>query len=240
MRPIPTRGRKSFLSDFGASSPTELGILGIEGSELTCGHHRNSFFIDYGVPPPCADGPTINEQLHEVARRGGLVFINHSEPRFKEWYYELYRNHSADYLVGMELSRSVDDATSFWDQLLADLMPSRPVWGFATSDMHVFPETQFAFTVFVMDELTPGNVREAMQSGRFYSVVGSETMDLREIGRAAYDGTYPELRSISLERDAAESPSMPQISTRSSGYQEPQLGDTTSIQTPVCHGPRVR
>jgi hypothetical protein len=83
-------------------------------------------------------------------------------------------------------------------------MPSRPVWGFATSDMHLFTETQFAFTVFLLDELTKEDTKEAMQAGRFYSVVGPGTMDLRETGRAAYDGTYPELRSISVDRDAAE------------------------------------
>jgi predicted metal-dependent phosphoesterase TrpH len=188
-------------TDYGARSPAELGILGIEGVELTCGHHRNAFFIDYGVINPCT--PSINEQFREVARRGGLAVINHPEPRFKEWYYELYRDHSADYLVGMEISRGVDDATALWDQLLADLTPSRPVWGFATSDMHFFRQTQFAFTVFLLDELTTDDTKEAMQAGRFYSVVGPGTMDLRESGRAAYDGTYPELRSISVDREAA-------------------------------------
>ena len=38
-------------------------------------------------------------------------------------------------------------ATAVWDQLLGELMPSRPVWGFATSDMHLFMQTSFAFTV---------------------------------------------------------------------------------------------
>ena len=83
-------------------------------------------------------------------------------------------------------------------------MPSRPVWGSATSDMHFFKQTQFAFTVFVLDELTTEGVKEAMQAGRFYAVVGPATMDLRESGQAAYDGTYPELRSISVDRNAAE------------------------------------
>ena len=76
---------------FGAPSPTELGMVGIEGAELTCGHHINSYFNDYGVQPPCRDAPAINEWLHEVARRNGIAVINHPEPRFREWYIELYR-----------------------------------------------------------------------------------------------------------------------------------------------------
>ena len=123
-------------TDFGARSPSALGMVGIEGSELTCGHHRSAFFVDYGAQEPCAEAPTINAQLREVAARGGLAFINHPEPRVKEWYCELYRDHSAQSLVGIELAPSVEDATAIWDQLLADLMPNRPIWGFATSDMH--------------------------------------------------------------------------------------------------------
>jgi hypothetical protein len=188
--------------DYGAPPPAQLGMLGIEGAELTCGHHRSSFFIDYGVTPQCT--PSINEQLYEVGRRGGLALINHPEPRFKEWYYELFRDHSADYLVGMEISRDVDSAVAVWDQLLGDLMPARPVWGFATSDMHLFKQTPFAFTVFLLEELTPDAVKAAMRTGQFYSVVGPGTMDLREMGQVAYAGTYPELRSIYVDQESAE------------------------------------
>lgn len=144
---------------------------------MSCGIHHNSFFIDYGLTQPCI--PTLNEQSLEVARRGGLIFINHPEGRLKEWYIELFRNHTADYLVGMEISLGVDEATALWDQALAALMPSRPVWGFATSDMHLLSETPFAFTVFLLDELTMEGVKRAMQAGQFYSVVGPEVFDLR-------------------------------------------------------------
>jgi hypothetical protein len=70
--------------------------------------------------------------------------------------------------------------------------------------MHIFPSTQFAFTVFVLDRLSADAVRDAMQAGQFYSVVGPATMDLREAAAAAYDGAYPELRSFSIDREAAE------------------------------------
>jgi hypothetical protein len=104
----------------------------------------------------------------------------------------------------MEISRDVDSAAAVWDQLLGDLMPSRPVWGFATSDMHLLGQTPFAFTVFLLEELTQDAVKEAMQTGQFYSVVGPGTMDLREAGQTAYDETYPQLRSISVDQDSGE------------------------------------
>jgi hypothetical protein len=46
-------------SEFGSPSPAELNMVGIEGVELTCGHHRNAYFVDYGITQPCA--PSINE-----------------------------------------------------------------------------------------------------------------------------------------------------------------------------------
>jgi hypothetical protein len=188
--------------DYGAPSPAELNMLGIEGVELTCGSHRNVFFVDYGVTPDCV--PTINEQFGDVARLGGLAVINHPEPRFKEWYREMFRDHSADYLVGMEISQNVEPSLVVWDQLLGELMPERPVWGFATSDMHLLTQTPFAFTVFLLDELTENAFKEAMRAGQFYAVVGPAELNLREAGPDAYEGTYPELRSITVDRDSGE------------------------------------
>ncbi len=197
-------------NDFGAPSPEELEMLGIEGSELTCsGQHMTSLFNDYGVLPPCRDAPAKNDQLHEVARRGGVAFINHPAQIFLEWYVEFYRYHPPNYLIGIELT----DA-ALWDQLLNRLMPSRPVWGFGTADMHLLAETQFGFTVFVLDGLNAESVKEAMRTGQFYSVIGPETIDLRERRRTAYDGTYPELRSISVDRETAR------ISIDATGYDE--------------------
>ncbi len=182
--------------DFGAPAPESLGMVGIEGAELTCGPHRNVYFADYGVLEPC---PTIDEQTRAAAGQRGLMVLNHPEGRLKEWYYELFRSHSADYLIGMELSRSAGEAAALWDQLLADLMPARPVWGFANSDMHFFSRMQFAFTVLLLDRLSAGGVREAMRTGSFYSVVASTNRDLRSGASAPYDGSYPEPISLTVD-----------------------------------------
>jgi len=99
-------------------------------------------------------------------------------------------------------------------------MPSRPIWGFGTSDMHLLVQTRFAFTVFVLDGLTPEKVKEAMQRGQFYSVVQPRMLNLSRdrglpyAGQAAYDGTYPQLRSIVVDRDAQK------ISIDARGYDE--------------------
>ena len=211
---------------YGAPLPADLGMLGIEGTELTCTYHVNSFFSDYGIPPPCKGSDSVlNEELLEVARRSGLAVLNHPDTRQPpQWFAKLYRDHSPAYFVGVEIaSDSAAAAASYvtlWDQLLGELMPSRPIWGFGTSDTHLLAKTRFAFTVFLLNELTTDSVKEAMRSGRFYSVVGPRVLNLSRDrggthdGAAAYDRTYPDIRSISVDRKAGE------ISIDATGYDE--------------------
>jgi hypothetical protein len=233
--PYPDPRPPSFPADttwpwtaYGAPAPAELGMLGIEGAELTCTYHVNSFFSDYGVRPPCKGGVDIDvdRELLEVARRGGLAVLNHpdtSQP--PESFAKLYRDHSAESFVGIELA-SDDPATAeayvtLWDQLLGALMPSRPIWGFGTSDTHILARTRFAFTVFLLHELTTDGVKDAMRRGQFYSVVRPTMMvnlsrdrGIAFAGREAYDGKYPELRSIVVDRDAGR------ITIDAAGYDE--------------------
>src|SRR6185369_9516618 len=162
---------------YGAPSPAELGMLGIEGSELTCSYHVNSFFIDYGMREPCPRSDSIiDEKLLEVARRGGLAVLNHPDTKQPpEWFAKLYREHPADSFVGMEIASddaaATDSYAVLWDQLLGELMPSRPIWGYGTSDTHILARTRFAFTVFLLHELSADAVKDAMRRGQFYSVV---------------------------------------------------------------------
>jgi hypothetical protein len=212
---------------YGAPSPAELGMLGIEGSELTCTYHVNSFFSDYGVRPPCKGGVDIDvdAELREVERRRGLAVLNHpdtSQP--PEWFAKLYREHSGESFVGIEIASddpaAADSYVVLWDQLLGDLMPSRPVWGFGTSDTHVLARTRFAFTVFLLHDLTTDGVKDAMRRGQFYSVVQPRMVNLSRdrgiafAGREAYDGKYPDVRSIVADRDARR------ITIDAAGYDE--------------------
>lgn len=213
-------------SAYGAPPPANLGMLGIEGAELTCTYHVNSFFSDYGVRPPCESGKAPDDELLEVARRGGLAVLNHPDTRQPpDWFARLYRDHPADSFVGLEIASddpaAAESYVTLWDQLLGELMPSRPIWGFGTSDMHLLARTRFAFTVFLLHELTTESVKDAMQRGQFYSVVRatrflnlSRDRGIPYAGQAAYDGMYPELRSIVVDRGARR------ITIDAAGYDE--------------------
>jgi predicted metal-dependent phosphoesterase TrpH len=211
---------------YGAPAPSDLGMLGIEGAELTCTYHVNSFFSDYGVREPCnKNGLLLDEELVEVARRGGLAVLNHpdtSQP--PEWFAKLYREHSGESFVGIEIASdepaAADSYVVLWDQLLGELMPSRPIWGFGTSDTHILARTRFAFTVFLLHDVTTDSVKDAMRRGQFYSVVQPKMLNLSRdrgiafAGREAYDGKYPDLRSIVVDRDARR------ITIDAAGYDE--------------------
>jgi hypothetical protein len=233
--PYPDPRPPSFPADttwpwtaYGAPSPAELGMLGIEGAELTCTYHVNSFFSDYGVRPPCKGGIDIDvdKELLEVARRGGVAVLNHpdtSQPF--EWFAKLYRDHPAASFVGIEIASddpsTADSFVTLWDQLLGELMPFRPVWGFGTSDVHTLMRMRFAFTVFLLHDLTTDGVKDAMRRGQFYAVVRPTTMlnlsrgrGVTFAGREAYDGTYPQVRSIVVDREARR------ITIVAAGYDE--------------------
>jgi hypothetical protein len=151
--------------------------------------------------------------------------LNHPDTRQPpEWFARLYREHSADSFVGIEIA--ADDAATghsyitLWDQLLGELMPSRPIWGFGTSDTHILAKTRFAFIVFLLSALTTDGVKDAMRRGQFYSVVQPRMLNLSRgrgvpfAGRAAYDGMYPELHSVVVDRGARR------ISIDATGYDE--------------------
>jgi predicted metal-dependent phosphoesterase TrpH len=243
-------------SAYGAPSPADLGMLGIQGSELTCSYHVNSFFIDYGMREPCpASGSIVDEELLEVARRGGLAVLNHPDTRQPpEWFAKLYRDHPAASFVGIEIASddpgAADSYVALWDQLLGELMPSRPVWGFGTSDTHLLAKTRFAFTVFLLHDLTADAVKDAMRRGQFYSVVQPRMLNLSRdrglpfAGREAYDGMYPVLRSIAVDRaarritiDAAGYDEIVWISRQSSADRGAPAGAARSSGEVVQRGP---
>jgi len=181
-------------TDYGCPGPEELGMIGIQGSELTFRHHINSFFSNYGVwyertgkGAPYggivdAEGNEVweDDQLEGIRAKNGLAFLNHPgvedkhawwERKPLQWYVERYRKHPADCLVGIEVTncgrafRAYDEG--LWDQLLARFMPRRPIWGFGTDDMHSLAGTKQTYTTFLLDQPNAEDVRRAMLAGRF-------------------------------------------------------------------------
>ncbi len=146
--------------------PEQMEMVSIEGSEISRTHHIGSYFNDY------ASG-TRSEQdaLEAIDEAGGLSVFYHPGryDRSVSWYVEFYEEF--DSLIGMEVYNKNDgypQDRQKWDRVLNAMMPERPVWGFANDDMHNESQLGWNRNIFVLEELTEDNVRNAMEAGAFY------------------------------------------------------------------------
>lgn len=156
-------------------NPETLGMVAIQGNEVSTPHHINSFFTDY-------EQKTKQEEiaLEAIESHGGVTFINHpgrytdknSEKYNVEWYVDILTRF--DHIAGIEVYNQVDRYPTdrqLWDSILAELMPVRPVWGFSNDDFHGgLNKLGVSWNVFVLPELTEAWVRRGMEEGRFFYV----------------------------------------------------------------------
>ena len=225
-------------SDYGAPSPADQGMVGIQASELTYKHHINSYYNNYGIwhgnpgdkigrQAPYkitdSDGNEISEddQLTAVKNKGGLAILNHPgasddhswwERKSLQWYIDRYRIHSPNCLIGIEVTNGEAKFNEgLWDQLLTRFMPSRPIWGFGNDDMHTL-EVKQTYNVFLLPELTDSSVREAMETGQFFMYTSTKNVNYLEdpLGLS----TFPEIKEIIVDEDSGT------ITIHASGYDQ--------------------
>ena len=195
-------------TDFGGPAPEDVGMVGIEGNELSFRHHINSFYSGFGAPSADMDE---DELLLEVKRRNGLAFLDHPgidagwwTRRPVEWYVERFEKHGPEYLVGIEVTNAALATEKYdeglWDQLLARFMPDRPIWGFGTDDMHVLSSVRESDSVFLLEQLDDESVRAAMEGGQFYFRKSTRRDDLRE--REPVEKLFPRIEAIRVDEQA--------------------------------------
>jgi hypothetical protein len=152
--------------------PAQLGMVSVEGSEISRTHHLSSLFNDYA-------GGTASEAtaFQEIAQRGGLAVFNHPGryQRSIDWYVDFFLQH--EQIVGLEVYNQVDRYPvdrKRWDNILYRLMPDRSVWGLANDDTHTDAHFGRNRNVFILAELTADHVYEALKRGHFYFFVPVE------------------------------------------------------------------
>ena len=148
-------------------NPAELGMVAIEGNEVSKVDHIGSYFTGYGN----AEVESPEQVIEEIGQRGGLAVMFHPGryDRSVEWYLELFARFN--HLVGLEVSNQTDRYpwdVDFWDDVLTASMPDKPIWGFANDDMHRIENVGRSWEVLLLPKLTAEHVREAMKTGRFY------------------------------------------------------------------------
>jgi len=176
-------------TDFGRD-PEALGMVAIQGNEISKVHHIGSHFNDYGNP----DAESEDTVLTSIGKHGGLAIFHHPGRYQKgvDWYLDKYRTYN--HLLGQEVinrkNRYPQDRSN-WDSLLTVLMPDRPVWGFASDDMHKpGADMGYSWVVFLMPELNKEEVRKAMRNGSSFFVYSPE---------GAKGPAVPEITSISVD-----------------------------------------
>jgi uncharacterized protein (TIGR02145 family) len=171
--------------EFEDRDPSVLGMIAIKGNEISNHNHLVSLFSSYEGEYGRVDSHTgagkEEVSLIAVTRDDGLMFWAHpSRARERSkvemltndvegWFVDHYQRF--ENLIGQEMNNSRDQA--FWDAVLSRTMPDRPVWGFATDDMHTMTSLGRRWTVLLLPELSKEWVRRALAEGRFFSVITS-------------------------------------------------------------------
>lgn len=159
--------------------PAALGMLAISGNELSRHHHTGALFCEHET-----DETDHDAALREVAALDGVAILYHpgrywqpAEDAPNEVPAEVVATYTGllsrhELVPGIEFinqgNRYPHDRL-LWDALLSEMMPGRPVHGFADDDMHGIGHLGRDWTVFPLPELTEEAVRKAMLSGAFYA-----------------------------------------------------------------------
>ncbi len=214
-------------TDYGSPSPQELGMIAIEGNELSFGHHINSFYNNAGwcresVEPQLRHlpgkeftnirteyGDWTDLELQTVLDKGGFAIFNHpswyptDHRQPLHFYIDYFKDYPLSSLLGLEITNCNAGLEKYdeglWDQLLARFMPNRPIWGFGNDDMHRLNVKQ-TFNLFLLDKLADENVRRAMQDGCFFFSESSRSIDYSIEKFAGFD-VFPDIKRIDVDNE---------------------------------------
>jgi len=166
--------------------PNKLNMVAVPANELSNTHHLGSYFSSFK-----SSSTSENRLLKGIADKDGLAVFYHPGRYDYEsnWYLQYFQDYP--HLVGMEIINRDDrypGDRKLWDKVLHKLMPERPVWGFASDDMHKSKHLGTSCSIFLMDEPGYEQAREVMEEGRFYAVLGPNP---------------PKIESMKIERETS-------------------------------------
>lgn len=166
-------------SDYGRN-PEQLDMIPVPGNELSRHNHNLSLFSTYPEPRREEAPDRLHASIQGVSEIGGLNVLAHpgrywepGDDRVPDDALAKYMGlfYGYDSLVGMEVHNQTDRYPwdrRLWDALLENLMPERPVWGFANDDSHGEHQIGLNASWFPLQELSRPNVRQAIEAGEFY------------------------------------------------------------------------
>ena len=191
------------------------GMLPISNSnEQSRSDHLLTYWADFNN----ASGATLEGNIAQAEELGGASVIAHpgrytggsgntgaegiiasTKPETVQKYVDLFTRYDSS--VGMEIVNKKDgDSASdriLWDNILTEMMPERPVWGFSNDDAHSNGALGFSYNMHLMPELSENAFRHSMETGAFYA---SAKVSHRELGRDfVSQGMTPTISNISVD-----------------------------------------
>ena len=179
-----------------------LAMIAIEGNEYSRHHHIGGYFSN--IP----GSASIDESLQKLGDDDGIAMLFHPG-RYTpplQWYVDLYLRY--DHLFGMEVYNQGDRYPGdrhWWDLILSETMPGRPVWGYSNDDMHTAAHLGYNWNIMLLPELTSEHVRTGMTEGTSWFVyapqghTGPSPPQITRVITDRYEGT------ISLSAEQYES-----------------------------------
>ncbi len=173
--------------------PVALGMVSVEGSEISGHHHINSLFTSFTT-----SGATEAESLEQIRELGGIAFFNHPGRYIErqgltaDFYLPLYREF--DILLGQSIYNRIDshpEDRAFFDEVAHALGPERPIWLYGEDDMHSERTLAWNRNVILLENFRPGSlhpdlpdgsapdVKAALTQGTFYLWKPSEQYNRR-------------------------------------------------------------
>lgn len=189
--------------------PEQLGMLPVPGNELSRHDHNLSLFSEYPAPFRDASTDRIHTSIREVGEADGLNVLAHpgrywepDDDRIPDDALSKYMGlfYRYDVLVGMEVHNQTDRYPwdrRLWDALLQEMMPKRPVWGFANDDSHGEHHIGLNANWFPLGTLEESAVKRAVETGRFYfSTVTTHPEEQQDMNRV------PKITGVDYDRRA--------------------------------------
>ncbi len=116
------------------------------------------------------------EIIKNVSDKNGFSVFAHPGryERSISFYVNLFKKYPN--LIGIEvLNPSVQikkgkiyGDTDIWDEILKNMMPDRPVWGFGNDDFHDITQFSINWNEFLLEKFDREEIKKAMKNGKFY------------------------------------------------------------------------
>ncbi len=180
-------------------------------------NHVNGYFTDNAYEGVQGLEYDYEIPLGLIEKSGGISHINHPTDLLQSWKrpecakvernIHFFANLLNKYrsCVGMEVlnHRDIPNRSDriLWDELLKLLIPNgRTVFGFSNSDAHQVDQIDSAFMDFILPEYSLDTLRNAMETGTFFSIARFAKNELGEDFEGV--GPCPRVTEISVDEAA--------------------------------------